>query len=123
MVAAVEDVQRPGILKSLVKGDSHPNNVLGFVEVMRDAAALIVIRVFEDIPLVRSARVCQDVVVPGAVWYAAIRAATTAGRPRAVPGGVHVDQGLVARVDRGWDGGGVQWVRTLVSVRKDMFRP
>ena len=108
LVAVVEHVQRTGVLIPPVKGNSHRDNVLGFLEVVRDAAALIVIRAVEDIPSARPARVRQEIAIPGVGWHAAIRAAAIAGRPRVVPSGVHVDQGPVTRVDEGWDGGGVR---------------
>lgn len=70
-------VQLPGVLIPLVEGNTHLNNVLRLLEVVRDAASLIGIRASEDIPLTRPARVGFEVVVSAVVGYAAVWAAAT----------------------------------------------
>ena len=77
VVVVVEHVQRSGSRRTQVEGDSNLLNVLGFLEVVRDAATVILIRAVEDIPLARPARVGPYIVIPSVFGYAAVRAAAT----------------------------------------------
>ena len=104
MVSVVEHVQCPRVLIPLVEGDTHPEDILEFLEVVGDAASAVVIRIVQDIPLARPARVPPEIDVPSVGRYAAVRATSIVGSPRIVPVGAHVDPGPHTRF-HGWDGG------------------
>ena len=110
LVTVVEHVQRPGVLIPFVEGDAHPDNVLGFLEVVRDAAPIVLGIAVEDVSLARPARVRRTIIVPGVGWYAALWDASAARSPRVVSIGVYVDPGPVAGVDESCDEGGLRGV-------------
>ena len=118
LVTVVEHVQGPGVLIPLVKGDAHPDNVLGFLEVIRDAASIVLSTTLEDVSLARPARVRPEIIVPGIRRHAALWATSTARGPRVVSIGVYVDPSPVAGVDEGWDEGGLRGVVFLGCVRR-----
>ena len=101
VVVVVEHVQRSGSRRTQVEGDSNLLNVLGFLEVVRDAATVVLVRAAENVSLARPARVGPDIVVPGVVRYATVRAAATPRRPCVVPIGLDVDPGTLARIYQG----------------------
>ena len=105
LVTIVEHVQRPGVLIVLVEGDAHPENVLGFLEVVRDAAPVVFGIAVEDVSLAGPARVCPEIVVSGVGRYASLWATSTARGPRVVSICVYVDPGCVAGVDESCDEG------------------
>ena len=109
-VTVVEHVQRPGVLIPFVEGDAHPDNVLGFLEVVRDAAPIVLGIAVEDVSLARPARVRRTIIVPGVGWYAALWDASAARSPRVVSIGVYVDPVPVAGVDESCDEGGLRGV-------------
>ena len=85
-----------------MEGDSNLLNVLGFLEVVRDAATVVLVRAAENVSLARPARVGPDIVVPGVVRYATVRAAATPRRPRVVSICLDIHPGTLARIDKGW---------------------
>ena len=101
VVMVVEHVQRLGSRRTQVEGDSKLLNILGFLEVVRDAATVALIRAVEDVTLARPARVGPNIVVPGVFGYATFRDAATPGRPRVIAIRLGVDPGPLARVDEG----------------------
>ena len=78
------------------------------LEGVRDAAPVVLSRTAEDVSLARPARVRREIAVPCIIRYAAVRAAATAGSPRVVPIGVHVDPGPFTSVDECWDESGLR---------------
>ena len=106
VVTVVKNVQCSCVLIPLVEGNTHPDNVLGFLEGVRDAASIVFIRAVKEITSARPTRVSPDVVVPGVGGYATVRAAAAARRPGVVPIGVDVDPSPLASVDEGYEGRG-----------------
>ena len=98
VVVGFVHVQLSGPLISLVEGDLHTDNVLGLLEVVRDAAS---------ISLARPARVCLATAVSRVFGNAALRVATAIiGITLVVPSGVNVNPGPLACIDESWDGQG-----------------
>ena len=117
-VTVVEHFECPGVLIPIMKGDAQPDNVLGFLEGVRDAAPVVLSIAVEDVSLARPARALPEIVVPCIGRYAAARAAAIAGSPRVVAIGVHVDPGPVASVDECWDESGLRGAGFIRRVRK-----
>ena len=83
VVAVVVHVQRPGPFIPQMESDAHPNDVLGFLEGVGDAAI---------VSLARPARVGRATAVPSVFRHAAIRVTTAiAGVAVIVIGGIYVD--------------------------------
>ena len=101
VVVVVEHVQRTGSGCTQMEGESNLLDVLGFLEVERDAATVVLIRAVEDITLAGPARVGPDIIVPGVFGYATFRAAATPRCPRVVSIGLDVDPGALACVEKG----------------------
>ena len=94
VVTVVVHVQRPDPLVSLVERDPHPDNVLGFLERVRDATA---------IALARPARVGRATAVPSVFGHAAVRVTSAIiGIAVVVVGGIHVNPGSHTCVNEGW---------------------
>ena len=99
VVMVVEHVQRPGSGCTKVEGNSNLLDVLGFFEVVRDAASVVPNRAVKDITLARPARVGPDIIVSGVLGYATVRAAATPRRPCVVPISFNVNPCPLAGVD------------------------
>ena len=83
VVAVIVHVQRSGPLISQMESDAHPNDVLGFLEGVLDAAI---------VSLARPARVGRATAVPSVFRHAAVRVtASIVGITIVVIGGIYVD--------------------------------
>ena len=100
IVPVVEQIKRSGVLVPLVEGDTQPKNVLSVLEVVRDAASIVVIRAVKNVSLAGPARRWQSTAVASIRRKAAGRAAAITGRPLVVPCGAHVDPGPLAGIDK-----------------------
>lgn len=106
-------VERAGVLSSLVKRNTHLEEIRGVFEVLSDPAPSTA---FHDVPLTRPARVGVETVVQSVFGYAALRTAATSHHLLVVRCRVHPDRWVaIYQYITGWDGGGMRQGFTRAS--------
>ena len=88
-------------LRSLVESDVHPYDVLGFIEVVVNAASFVSV---VNIVLARPARVGVDAVVSSVFGFAAVGATAIPRRPLVKSRGVHYHSCPFSGIDEGVSG-------------------